>query len=231
MSRLDDTITFYQLLDELETVSGGKFMLSNCHGRMEWPQRGVYFFFEDGELRSVSGHGRRVVRVGTHGLMTKSRTSLWNRLNQHRGTLNPLGGNHRGSIFRLLVGDAIINAGAVDSVGSWGHGSNAPREIREAERPAEVQVSRYMGAMPFIVLPLNDAPGPDSLRGYIERNAIALLSGYSVEPVDPPSRKWLGLSSSRERVRQSGLWNNRHVHENHYPRFLDVLAKLIKDIG
>ena len=33
---------------------------------MYWPQRGVYFFMEDGEERSDSGSGLRIVRVGTH---------------------------------------------------------------------------------------------------------------------------------------------------------------------
>ena len=227
MNRLDDTIKFYQQLDGLEAMNGGKFLLANCHGRMKWPQRGIYFFFEDGELRSGSGRGPRVVRVGTHALMAKSGASLWNRLKQHRGTLKPLGGNHRGSIFRLLVGDAMIRGGEINGVDTWGHGSNAPCEIREVERPMEVQVSRRIGAMPFLTLPIDDPPGPDSLRGYIERNAVGLLSSYSTEPVDPMSVDWLGLMSSRERVRKSGLWNNNHVDENYDPDFLQVLRHLV----
>ena len=75
---------------------------------MEWPARGVYFFFEDGEARSTSGTGPRVVRIGTHALTAKSSTTLWNRLAQHRGVVGTGGGNHRGSIFRLLVGEALL---------------------------------------------------------------------------------------------------------------------------
>lgn len=44
----------------------------------------------------------------------------------------------------------------------------------------EVQVSRRIGAMPFLTLPIDDPPGPDSLRGYIERNAVGLLSRLSL---------------------------------------------------
>ncbi|MCY4418086.1 MAG: hypothetical protein OXE87_17510 [Chloroflexi bacterium] len=231
MNRTEDTRAFYQLLHELEQRFGGTRTLTDCHGRMPWPSRGVYFFFEPGETRSRTGHGPRVVRVGTHALMAKSRTSLWNRLNQHRGTLNPLGGNHRGSIFRLLIGDAMTSAGYVEYTGSWGRGSSAPKAIRESERPAEVEVSRYIGAMPFLVVSINDAPGPESQRGYIERNAIALLSGYSSTAADPPSANWLGFHSSRERVRRSGLWNNNHVDECYEPAFLGALEKLIHDIG
>lgn len=101
---LDD---FYALLAELEERVGGKRMLENCNGRTDWPHRGVYFFFEEGEYRE-DGKTPRVVRVGTHAL-GPSRPTLWGRLSQHRGTdggSTPGGGNHRGSIFRRHVGAA-----------------------------------------------------------------------------------------------------------------------------
>jgi hypothetical protein len=104
MDRLSDLVRYYDLLDRLEQKLGGERRLSECSGRMDWPKRGVYFFFEPGEERRDSGHGPRVVRVGTHALTTNSRTTLWNRLSQHRGVEKSGGGNHRGSIFRLIVG-------------------------------------------------------------------------------------------------------------------------------
>ena len=77
MSRRRDLARFYGLLDGLEARLGGMRTLADCDGRMSWPTRGVYFFFEDGEERSDSGSGLRGVRVGTHALMAKSRTRLW----------------------------------------------------------------------------------------------------------------------------------------------------------
>ena len=65
MSRQSDLTRFYDLLDRLTASIGGARLLSECHGHMDWPTRGVYFFFEDGEARSDSGNGPRVVRVGT----------------------------------------------------------------------------------------------------------------------------------------------------------------------
>ena len=62
-----DIARFYDLLDRLAVRVGGLRVLADCTGGMKWPQRGVYFFYEDGETRSGSGSGRRVVRVGTHG--------------------------------------------------------------------------------------------------------------------------------------------------------------------
>ena len=38
--------------------------------------------------------------------------------------------------------------------------------------------SKYLGAMTAFVLEVDDETGSESLRGVIERNAIALLSNY-----------------------------------------------------
>ena len=64
MNRLNDLIRFYQIMERLELRTGGMRRLADCHGRMDWPARGVYFFFEQGEIRSGSGESLRVVRVG-----------------------------------------------------------------------------------------------------------------------------------------------------------------------
>ena len=98
-AKLRDLTRFYVILDRLEQGVGGARRLSSSDGRMDWPTRGVYFFFEPGEVRTDSGDGPRVVRVGTHALTTRSRTTLWNRLSNHRGTAGTGGGNHRGPSF------------------------------------------------------------------------------------------------------------------------------------
>ena len=178
MSRLNDLIEFYKLLANLERKLGGKRTLENCGSGMNWPQRGVYFFFENGEDRNQSGVGPRIVRVGTHALTEHSHTTLWHRLRQHKGNDKDCGGNHRGSIFRSHVGSALIQkdnwAGEIQE--TWGIGQNAPREIKLLEKPLEQSVSQYIRKMPFLWLEVNDEPGPNSLRGYIEGNTIALLS-------------------------------------------------------
>lgn len=84
--------------------------------------------------------------------------------------------------------------------------------------------------MPFLWLAVLDAPGPDSLRGYIERNAIALLSNSGKQLLDPPSEDWLGHRCNRPLVRHSGLWNQKHVDEAYDPAFLDTLADLINQM-
>jgi len=216
---------FYKLLDRLEVKLGGERKLSKCSGRIDWPQRGVYFFREAGECRKETGDGPRIVRVGTHALIAGSKTTLWNRLYQHRGVASHGGGDHRGSIFRSLVGSAMIEKHEYDWYPKWGKGSNAPKSVKEREHPLEQEVSAVIGAMPFLWLAMEDA----SLRGCIERNSIALLSNYNgQEPIDPPSPDWLGCYSDRERVRLSGLWNNNHVGDDYDPVFLDTLERLIE---
>jgi hypothetical protein len=84
--------------------------------------------------------------------------------------------------------------------------------------------------MRFLWLAIEDEAGPDSRRGYIERNSIALLSHYNKPALDPPSQGWLGHHSDRERVRKSGLWNQNHVEEAYDPAFLDALDRLVSDV-
>lgn len=224
--RIDDLRRFYAALDILAEKVGGPKTLVECSGRRFWPQRGVYFFMEESEIRRDSGSGARIVRVGTHALTDTSRTTLWKRLSQHRGRVKSGGGNHRGSIFRLLVGTAVIARDGYEFP-TWGQGSNAPREVREVERALERRVSEIISAMPFLWLAVDDAPGADSLRGYVERNSIALLSNFGKAPLDAPGENWLGRWCNRDRIRSSGLWNSNHVDERYDPAFLACLGGLI----
>lgn len=226
--RLEDIGRFYKLLDRLEQQIGGARRLAACHGRLDWPQRGVYFFMEDGEPRSDSGTGPRIVRVGTHALTATSRTTLWKRLSQHRGTARSGGGNHRGSVFRLLVGTALIGTGE-QACASWNNGTpSATPSVRAGELSMEQAVSRRIGAMRFLWLDVDDPPGRESERGIIERGAIALLSNYGKEQIDPPSPSWLGHACASRTVRASGLWNQNHVDEEYAPAFLDRMEAWIE---
>jgi hypothetical protein len=102
------------------------------------------------------------------------------------------------------------------------------QEVVQRERTLEMEVSQYIGTLPFLWVGVNDAPGPDSDRGRIERNSIALLSNYQRAVLDAPSKAWLGRCSDRERVRSSGLWNNNHVGETYDAAFLSLLERYIR---
>ena len=153
---------------------------------MTWPARGVYFFREAGENRSDRGDGPRAVWVGTHALKPGGSTTLWGRLSTHRGQVCSGGGNHRGSIFRLIVGTALIACDG-HKFPTWGDGRSAAKDTKAAEIELKRVVSEVIRAMPFVWLSVDDEPGPASVRGKIERNAIALLSNFNKPPLDPPS--------------------------------------------
>jgi hypothetical protein len=228
--RLDDLVRFYGILETLERKIDGRRLLANCHGRMDWPQRGVYFFMQAGEHRADTGNDLRIVRVGTHALTARSRTTLWQRLSQHKGAAISGAGNHRGSIFRLLVGSTLSAADGVSCPTTWGVGNAAPAAVRKKEAAAERKVSQIIRAMPLLWLAVDDPPGPSSFRAYIERNSIALLSNLGKSPLDPPSRRWRGRACDRGngRVRDSGLWNQNHVDAPYDPAFLAVLDRLVR---
>ena len=232
MSRAADLDRFYDLLDRLEAKVGGKRRLADCTGHMDWPERGVYFFFANEETREATDQ-RRVTRVGTHAVSAGSGTSLWNRLRTHRGANRGSyegGGNHRGSVFRKQVGRAMIERdGLGDEYPRWGEGSTADRERRLAELDHERRVSEYIRDLPFLWIDVDDEPGPESDRAYVERNAIALVSNSEKPAVDARSDEWLGRESPRDEIAASGLWNIEHVGERHETTFLDRLADAVSE--
>jgi hypothetical protein len=95
-ARISDLQDFYAILAALERKLDKSRKLANCSGHLSWPRRGVYFFMEEGENRSHSGIGPRVVRIGTHALTESSKTQLWTRLSQHRDRIRTEGGQQVG---------------------------------------------------------------------------------------------------------------------------------------
>ena len=227
MSELDD---FYELLNELRAQTGGPRTLEECTGSMNWPKRGVYFFFEEGEIRADGS--ARTVRVGTHALGVGARSTLWGRLAQHRGNVGGMlagGGSHRGSVFRLHVGASLLrrDGDPAGIGGTWGKGSSADRITRESEYLLEQRVSEYIGRMLFLWIGVDDEPGPLSERSLIERGAISLLSARSNPQADSASANWLGNFSDRSAIASSGTWNVNHVDDPRQPRLLDAMARWI----
>ncbi|MGH7844148.1 MAG: hypothetical protein ACREQW_03090 [Candidatus Binatia bacterium] len=98
--------------------------------------------------------------------------------------------------------------------------------LTQMEHPLEGIVSRHIRSMPFLWIRADDPPGPESNRGIIERNSIALLSNYHKPLLDPKSDGWLGKFSDRQKVTDSGLWNNNHVEESYDSTFLELLERL-----
>jgi hypothetical protein len=227
MSIETDLARFYALLYSLEGQPGQGHTLAKCSGLSAWPARGMYFFREPGEFRAIEPETPRIVRVGTHAVSANSRSTLWGRLRAHRGARDG-GGNHRGSIFRLHVGSALLRRDqmALGEIPTWAVGSSASKAVRLGEIEHERRVSEYLGRMSVFWLEIPDEPGRHSDRAYLERNSIALLSN-GLHPLDQPSDDWLGGHSPRAEIRASGLWNLNHVRETYEVGFLGMLDNYI----
>lgn len=232
MNPLADTARFYDLLGRLDASKVQGLPLRSYGGTSGLPPRGVYFFREPGEQRSNDSNFPRVVRIGTHAVSVNSKSTLWQRLRAHLGTRTG-GGNHRGSIFRLHVGAAMLARDQVD-LPTWGKGSSAPPALRESqgmqalESAWEQKVSEYIGAMTVLWVNVPDEPSSESIRAVIERNVIALLSN-SFAPLDSSSLGWLGRHSPRGEIRRSGLWNLNYVDQGYDPCVLDLFESAVKE--
>lgn len=214
---------FYEILARLESGVGGRRLLSECTAASGWPARGLYFFFEPGESRASGAP--RVVRVGTHAVGNGRKSTLWSRLRMHRGTRSGLG-NHRGSVFRLRVGEALAKRESALLTPTWADGTSAPPETRKLEEPLERAVSAFIGTMSVLWVAIGDEPNKQSDRAYIERNAIGLLS-CATAGSDRPSSSWLGSQSASHEIRTSGLWNVDHVNHEFDRGFLSLLETYV----
>ncbi|XXG32257.1 MAG: hypothetical protein WJ306_06850 [Ferrovum myxofaciens] len=225
-----DLKRFYASLARLQKDSNQGLLLSRLSEIKSLPHRGVYFFLEADELTSCGRH--RVTRVGTHAVSVGAKSTLQGRLRTHLGTKSG-SGNHRGSIFRLHIGMALQHRDHLD-LPYWGKGSTKPVELKRnpavmlAEAEHEQKVSNIIGGMSILWVSVNDDPGPESLRTYIERNAIALLSN-NYSPIEVGSSEWLGTYSPRAEIRGCRLWNINHTKELYDSAFFDKFERAIDE--
>lgn len=190
------------------------------------PKRGVYLFLDPVEP-NFRGKGPRVVRIGTHAVSAGSQASLRGRLRTHLGPANEIG-NHRGSIFRLHVGRAMLEVGSGHiSLPTWGDGRDASQEIKAAEQAQELAVSRYLQKLEVFLLDIDDEPSKDSLRARAEAQLIALFS-ESMRPIDLPTSEWLGSKSPVAQIQRSGLWNIRGVGGKYDPLGIGSITSLLE---
>ena len=214
---------FYALLDEQAEAIGGHWTLPDCSGDDYWPDHGMVFFFEPGEVRE-DGKTPRVVRVSTHALTEKSKTRLWDRLRSDRGTVggsNPGAGNHRASALRRHLGRALLGRdGFTSAAASWGIAGNVSPEMKQRELELEIAVSDYLATMSFVWMAMPEMED----RIAVERLSVSLLSNLGREPVDPPSPDWLGHHAG-ESISAAGLWNIEHTNRAPEPGLLSLLRR------
>lgn len=223
-ARIEDLDRLYGWI-EAERETGRAFTFGDLSVSAV-PKRGVYIFIDPTEC-NFRKTGPRVVRIGTHAVSAGSRASLRGRLRNHLGPASQMG-SHRGSIFRLHVGRAMLEAElGHESLPSWGQGQDAGAEIRALEQVHEISVSRYLRRLQVVYLDIDDEPSKDSMRARAEMQLIALFSD-TMRPIDLPSSEWLGLKSPVAPIRQSGLWNIRGVGGKYDPSGVGSVASLFE---
>ncbi len=221
--RIRDLKKLYQHIG-LARKDGLTFRFSDFPNK-KLAKRGVYIFLDPREENFLKD-GPRIVRIGTHAVSAESKSTLRNRLRSHFGQADG-GGNHRGSIFRLHVGRALLDSRALDFHSkTWGDGQHAIAEIREAEVELEQRVSTYLSDLEIFLIPIDDEPSKDSLRAHVETQLIALCT-EDFQTIDKSEDAWLGRHSPMSAIIKSGLWNLRDVAKKYQSDGLGSVAHLI----
>ncbi|WP_010257587.1 hypothetical protein [Treponema primitia] len=212
---------FYQELKRLEKGTVQRWNFGEAIENLktsQWPQKGVYFFFDDTE--AGLGDFPRIVRVGTVDIDEKpKKAKLRGRLKAHYGAKKNNGGNHRESSFRKHVGNAFINSeNLMNEYPEWDKGNKRPKKLAEKELPLEQKVSKYIRNLGVVVL---DIPDRDA-RKYIESNAIGFLSAL-LPKFDSIDGDYLLKKSIKDEIKNSQLWNVDDVDYKYTDDFLDKL--------
>ncbi|VVB74024.1 Uncharacterised protein [uncultured archaeon] len=160
------------------------------------PFDGIYVLFEKGEL---AHGGDRIVRVGTH----TGENQLRSRLRQHF-----IAENKDRSIFRKNVGRCLLNRDNDPFLKDWELDLTA-REAKEKHALAidhgkqalvEKRVTEYIrDSFSFVVFGVKEKEKRLGLESKI-------ISTVSLCDDCMPSERWLGRSSPKEKIRDSGLW-------------------------
>ena len=160
------------------------------------PNNGIYILFEKGEV----AHGtNRIVRVGTHTGLNQ----LHSRLIEHFLTKNK-----DRSIFRKNIGRAILNKRRDPFIIQWEKDLTSKKAREEHAKSIDFKkqnriekiVSRFIQSyFSFVVFPIADEEERLDLESKI-------ISTVSLCNECQPSDNWLGLHSTVNNIRKSGLW-------------------------
>lgn len=162
----------------------------------EIPKNGIYILFEKGEKFNDL---KRIVRIGTH----TGDNQLQSRLKQHF-----VKENKDRSIFRKNIGRALLNRENDSFLNQWeldlttrANKEKYSEQIDfEKQKSIEKRVSEYIhNYFSFVVFEVLEK----EQRLRIESRIISTVSNCTN---CKPSENWLGLSSPKQKIKDSGLW-------------------------
>jgi hypothetical protein len=175
--------------------------------------------FEKGER----GHGgERIVRIGTH----TEENQLRSRLKQHF-----LNENKDRSIFRKNIGRSLLKQSNDPSLEHWDLDLTTRKAKdkyshlidSEHQQLIETRVSQYIqGNFSFCVFEVNDK----TRRLETESRIISTVSWCKD---CGPSTTWLGRSSPKQKIVESGLWLVNELHKTPFnAQGVEDFSELIK---
>ena len=169
----------------------------------EIPRNGIYVIFEKGEIFNDID---RIVRVGTH----TGEKQLRSRLNQHF-----VKENKNRSIFRKNIGRCFLNKEKNQYLDLWELDitSKADKDKNlilldlDFEKKLEKRISEYIQTnFSFCVFQVDTK----EQRLFWESKIISTLA-KSKELI--PSTNWLGNYSTKDKIKQSGLWQVNELYK------------------
>ena len=167
------------------------------------PKNGIYILFEKGE---TAHGGDRIVRVGTH----TGDNQLRSRLNQHF-----LKQNKDRSIFRKNIGRALLNKNGDDYLQYWEFDLTSRENKvkyshlinKDYQQQIEDEVTKVINnQFSFVVIEENDK---DARLSY-ESKLVSEISNCNECSSSP---NWLGMSSTKDKIKDSGLWQLNELYK------------------
>lgn len=160
------------------------------------PLDGIYILFEKGEF---AHNGDRIVRVGTH----TGEGQLQSRLKQHFISENKDRSIFRKNIGRCLLnkeGDPFLNYWEIDLTTRNAKDKHAAAIDLDRQAVVESKVTKCIQEnFSFVVFEVKEKERRLGLESKI-------ISTVSLCDECLPSNNWLGLSSPKQKIRDSGLW-------------------------
>lgn len=166
------------------------------------PRNGIYVIFEKGETFNDID---RIVRVGTH----TGENQLRSRLNQHF-----VKENKNRSIFRKNIGRCFLNKDKSKYLDLWElditSKADKVKNLKSLdlnfEKELETRISDYIQTnLSFCVFQVNTK----EQRLFWESKIVSTLAKSNELK---PSKNWLGNYSTKDKIKQSGLWQVNELY-------------------
>lgn len=173
-----------------------KHSLSQWFNEQKIPKNGIYILFEKREKAHSTD---RIVRIGTHTGKNKLRSRLKEHLTENKDR----------SIFRKNIGRALLNKDNDPFIEQWNKNNLAkkdkkaldfnPDELVKQEE-IEKRVTKYIREnISFVTFQIDDKDKRLELESKI-------ISTVSLCDECKASLNWLGLSSTKEKIKKGKLW-------------------------